>query len=205
MKNVNYSDKKFELNRQLFHILLGIVIVALLLYNFIDKEIIFLIVIFGIFISYLSKKIKIPIIFELLQEFERKDDIGKFPGKGVIFYFIGVYIALLLFQKDIAMASILVLAFGDSFSHIYGLHYGKTKLLSKTKFLEGTIAGFIAGFLGALVFARWYEALFASLAAMIVEALEIRLGTKQVDDNLIVPFVAGSVIWLTRQLLSIAL
>ena len=41
----------------------------------------------------------------------------------------------------------MVLAFDDSISHLYGLHYGKTKHpLSRTKFLEGTIAGFIAGF-----------------------------------------------------------
>jgi len=33
---------------------------------------------------------------------------------------------------------------------------------------------------------------------MIVEAFEIKIGTQQVDDNLIVPFVAGAVIWLVR-------
>jgi dolichol kinase len=97
------------------------------------------------------------------------------------------------------MASIMVLALGDSVSHLFGLHFGKTKHpLSKTKFLEGTIAGFVAGFIGALVFARWLEAFLASLAAMLIEAVEIKIGTQQVDDNLIVPLIAGGVIWVVR-------
>lgn len=192
---------QFEWNRQLFHIFLGIAIVALLMYGFIDEKTILIIIIFGLIASYLSRTIKIPIIHHLLQRFERKDEIKNFPGKGIIFYFIGAYISLSLFPKDIAMASIMVLALGDSLSHLYGLHYGKIKHpLSKTKFLEGTIAGFIGAFIGALVFARWYEALLASFAAMVVEAVEMKIGVQQVDDNLIIPFVAGAVIWLIRAL-----
>ena len=189
----------FEWNRQLFHIFLGIVLVIFLVYGFIDKQIILITIIIGLVLSYLSKKIKIPIIHYLLEKFERKEEIEKFPGKGIIFYLTGVYVALLLFSKDIAMASIMVLALGDSVSHLYGLHYGKIKHpLSKTKFLEGTIAGFVAGFIGAFVFLPWHEALFASLAAMIIEAIEINIGTQQVDDNLIVPFVAGAAVWVVR-------
>ena len=191
--------KDFEWNRQLFHIFLGITIVVLLVYGFINKEIILLAIIIGLIVSYLSRKIRIPVIYDLLVKFEREEELERFPGKGIIFYFIGAYIALLFFQKDIALASIMILALGDSISHIYGLHYGKTKHpLSKTKFLEGTTAGFIAGFIGALVFLPWHEAFFASLAAMIVEAIEIKIGTEQVDDNLILPFVAGAAVWMVR-------
>jgi len=189
----------FEWNRQLFHIFLGISIAGLLLYDFIYKKIILIAIITGLILSYLSRKIRIPVIHNLLEKFERKEELKKFPGKGIIFYFIGTYISLLLFPKDIAMASIMVLALGDSISHLYGLHYGKIKHpLSKTKFLEGTIAGVIFGFIGALVFLPWWEAFFASLAAMIAEAIEIKIGAQQVDDNLIVPFVAGAAVWLAR-------
>ena len=107
--------------------------------------------------------------------------------------------ALLLFAKEIAMASIMILALGDSVSHIYGLYFGKIKHpLSKAKFLEGTIAGFFAGFIGALVFLPWHEAFFASLAAMIAEAIEIKIGAEQFDDNLVIPFVAGAAVWIIR-------
>ena len=208
----------FEWNRQLFHIFLGIFLVLLLLYDgliggilfflfgtidgnnsFNSKNIILILIAVGLVLSYASRKIKIPIIHQLLKKFERKEDLEAFPGKGILFYLIGAYISLLLFSKDIAMASIMVLALGDSISHLFGMHYGKTKHpLSKTKFLEGTIAGFAMGFIGAFVFLPWHEAFFASLAAMIVEAIEINIGTHQVDDNLIVPFVAGAAVWIVR-------
>jgi len=193
------NASNFEWNRQLFHIFLGIAIVALLVYNLIGKKTILAIILIGLILSYLSRKTRIPVIYNLLQRFERSEELKKFPGKGILFYFAGVYIALLLFPKETAMASIMVLALGDSVSHIYGLHYGKIKHpLSKTKFLEGTIAGFIAGFAGALIFVNPFEAFFASLAAMIVEAIEVKAGNQQVDDNLIVPLAAGAVIWLIR-------
>ena len=190
---------KFEWNRQLFHIFLGICIVALLVYDFIDKKIILAAIIVGMAISYLSKKTRLPVIHDLLEIFERKEDRQKFPGKGIIFYFIGVYASLLVFPKDIALASIMVLALGDSISHLYGLHFGRIRHpLSKTKFLEGTIAGFVFGFIGALVFLPWYEAFFASLAAMIVESIGIKIRTQQVDDNLVIPFMAAAAVWIIR-------
>ena len=193
------ETNNFELNRQMFHLFLGIAIVLLLMYGFLDKGIILILIILGIILSIISRKTKIPIIHHLLEKFERKKEIETFPGKGTIFYFIGVYISLLLFPREIAMASIMVLALGDSISHMYGLHYGKIKHpFSNTKFLEGTIAGFIAGFIGAWMFLPWHEALFASLAAMIVESIEIKLGTEQVDDNLIIPVVAGAMVWVVR-------
>ena len=214
MKKIN----EFEINRQIFHVILGVSIVVFLLYGGLTgsvlsllfgisdgntlldvRNIILILIIVGLILSYLSTKIKIPIIYPLLQKFERKEELKRFPGKGTIFYLIGVYISLMLFPKEIAMASIMILALGDSVSHLYGLHYGKIKHpLSSTKFLEGTIAGFIAGFIGAFVFLPWHEAFFASLAAMIVEAVEIKIGTEQVDDNLIIPVVAGAVVWLIR-------
>ena len=190
---------KFEWNRQIFHIFLGIGIAVLLMYGFLNKEMILVAVLAGLILSCISKRTRIPVICDLLQKFERKEDLQGFPGKGIIFYLIGACISLFLFSKDIAMASIMVLALGDSISHLFGLHYGKIKHpLSNTKFLEGTIAGFIAGFIGAFVFLPWHEAFFASLVAMIVEAIEIKIGTQQVDDNLIVPFVAGAAVWVVR-------
>lgn len=191
--------KNFEWKRQLFHIFFGVGMVLLLMYGLIDENKILFLIIFGLILSFFSRRIKIPIIYQLLLEFERKEDIEKFPGKGVIFYLIGIDASLFLFSKDIAMASIMVLALGDSISHLFGRHYSRIKHpFSKTKFLEGTIAGFIAGFVGALVFLPWFEAVLASLAAMVVEAIEIKIGTQQVDDNLIVPIVAGAVVMLVR-------
>ena len=199
MKNKDIESSDFELNRQIFHLALGVAIVLLLMYGLIDKNIILVLIVVGFILSLLSRKTKIPIIYNLLQEFERKPELEKFPGKGTIFYFIGVYISLLLFPREIALASIMVLALGDSISHIYALHYGKIKHpLSKTKYIEGAVAGFVGAFIGAFVFLPWHEAFFASLFAMVVEAIEIKIGTEQVDDNLIIPVVAGAVVYVIR-------
>lgn len=191
----------FEPNRQLFHLALGVALVLLLMYGFIDKNIILILIIIGFILSIISKTAKIPIIYNLLEKFERKKEIEEFPGKGTLFYFIGAYLSLILFPREVAMASIMILALGDSISHMYGLHYGKIKHpLSNKKYLEGTIAGFLGAFAGAIMFLPWHEAFFASLIAMIVEAVEIKIGAEQVDDNLIIPVVAGAVVWMVRLL-----
>lgn len=199
VRQYHLHSAKLESNRQLFHIFFGIAIVALLVYDSIGRKIILAAIIVSLILSYFSKKIRIPVIYSLLEMFERKKDISKFPGKGMIFYLIGTYISLVLFPKDVAMASVMVLALGDSISHLYGLHFGRIKNpLSSAKFIEGTIAGAVFGFIGALVFLPWWESALASLAAMAVEAIEINIGMQQIDDNLTIPFVAGAVVWAAR-------
>ena len=190
---------QLEIKRQLFHLFFGLVIVFLLKYNILNYYILLLLIIIGLIISLISKKYKIPIIWQFLEVFERKEDLKKFPGKGVIFYLIGSFIVVLLFPKDIAMASIIILALGDSVSHIIGVKYGKLKHpLTNKKFLEGSLAGLIAAFIGAYFFVSLLEAFFASLFAMIAESIDIKIGLEKVDDNIIMPLVAALVIFLIR-------
>lgn len=192
----------FEARRQAFHIFLGIFIVMLLKYDIIGKWSILPCIAIGLLLSYLSRETKLPVIYWLIKIFERRDYVKKFPGRGMIFYLMGSFIVVAFFPKDIAMSSIMILALGDSSAHFFGLNFGRTKHpLSKTKLLEGTVAGLIAGFLGAVFFIKWHEALFSSLAAIIAEAIEVKIGNEHVDDNLIVPFVAGSVVWIMRNVL----
>jgi len=192
-------NRDIEAKRQLFHMFLGITIVTLLMFGFIKTLHIFSLIIVSIIISLISKKYKIPIVLWLLQNFERSKDIKTFPGKGFIFYFIGIFLVLSFFPLDIAMPAILVLAFGDSMSHLFGIRYGKTiSPFSNKKFIEGLIAGLIAGFIGALVFVPWYQALAASFFAMMAESIEIKIGAEQVDDNIVIPLVAAIAIWVMR-------
>jgi len=188
-----------EIKRQFFHLFFGIVIVILLKFGIIDKWILLYLILAGIIVSILSKRMKIPVIYWFLQNFERSHDLEKFPGKGVITYLMGAFLVSLFFPAGIAMPAILILAFGDSISHIFGIHYGKRKhLLNDKKFIEGSIAGFIAAFIGALVFIPWNEAFFAAFFAMAAEAIESKLGRAQVDDNISIPMVAAIVIKIVR-------
>ena len=133
--------------------------------------------------------------------FDREKDKKVLPGKGVIFFFVGVLISIELFSKDIALASIMILSLGDSLSHLIGRRYGKIKNVFKRnseKVIEGTFAGVLAGFLGALIFVSPIEAFFASFVAMMAELIEMQLGEVIVDDNLLIPLIAGTTIVVMR-------
>ena len=188
-----------EVKRKIAHILLGVLIVLMLSFGIINKIHIFFLTILIIILSFLNKKHKIPIVYRLMHTLERDENVGKFPGKGLIFYFIGVFLVLSFFPLDIAIPAILILAFADSVGHLFGIKYGKKKHpYVSTKFVEGWIAGFIAGFIAAFVFVPWPEALAASFFAMLVEGIEIKIGAEEIDDNLIIPWVAASAIWAVR-------
>ena len=103
------NKRNIEAKRQLFHMLFGILIVILLMYGLIGKSHIFSLIIIGIIISFISKKYKILLIYWFLRNFERDRDLKKFPGKGIIFYLIGIFLVLSFFSFDmIQLVRILV-------------------------------------------------------------------------------------------------
>lgn len=192
-------DKYFEIRRQIFHLCLGLALLFLVKYGMLNPFRLFIILIFGIIISLLSKKFRIPVIWWFLNKFEREDQLKEFSGRGTIYFFAGVLLVLKLFPQDIAYASIIILTLGDSFSHITGRYIGRIKHpLSNVKLIEGTIAGTFFAFLGAMFFVNPVEALLASIGAMTAEVVEFKMNQKTVDDNLIVPLVAGTIILLVR-------
>jgi dolichol kinase len=190
---------QLERRRQFIHMLSGVVL-GLLLYlgilNKITAPILFLI---GSLICWRCKQNRIPVIYSFLRYFEREKDLEKFPGKGALFFLGGATLVILLFPKDIALASILILAFGDSVSHLVG-RYGSIKHpFNSKKYVEGSVAGAVVAFIAAFVILNNpIEAGLAAVLAMFVEGLNIELWEKKVDDNLLVPLVSGVVIWVLR-------
>jgi dolichol kinase len=191
------SDLEFR--RGIFHLVSGIIIILLIRFDFLTKWLLLLLTLVALGISLASKRYKIPFIYWFLEKFDREKDIKKFPGKGAIFYLVGVTLVAFLFPKDIAMASIAVLAVADPFSRFIGIHFGRIKHpFNDAKFTEGAVAGIITGFLAAILFVRPSEAFFAAFFAMIAEGIELKLGMQHVDDNIVIPLVAGVIIWLVR-------
>ena len=193
-----------EIKRQVFHLFLGLALAGLYYIDILTPLAVFLGIICGGLISFISKRIDIPLVSTFLDHFERKEMRRKFPGKGMIFYFVGVLLVMQLFEKDIALASIMILAFGDSVSHMFGAQFGKMRNIisgDKRKLLEGTFAGTIAGALGAAMFVPLPEAVFASFAAMIFEVFKIDFNDMTLDDNIVVPLIAGTVMFLVRMYL----
>lgn len=185
-----------EFRRKILHMVVGISIVAGIYYDLITPYGLFWILVLGIIISFISVKIKLPIIYWLLEKFERKH---VHPGKGAITFFIGSLLVLKLFPEPVALASIMILALGDGICAIIG-PFGHVKtVLSEKKLLEGTLAGILLGTWGASIFLPWYEAFVAALVAMTIETSEIKMNNKILSDNILVPLVAGTTIELWRK------
>ncbi|MBD3248584.1 hypothetical protein GF336_00885 [Candidatus Woesearchaeota archaeon] len=192
-----------ETARRIFHILSGIVFVVLIHYDIVGKFFFAVAVVMGLLISLMSMKIKVPVLYNVLKYLDRKHDIKSFPGKGAVFYGTGIFLSLVLFDKDIAMAAIMILALGDAVAPMIG-KYGKIEHpLNKKKKIEGIIAGAIAGALGAWLFIGWYEALAAAIIAMAVESIGIKMKENPLNDNILMPVTAGATVWAIRVLASI--
>ncbi|MBN1385504.1 hypothetical protein JW968_00835 [Candidatus Woesearchaeota archaeon] len=153
----------------------------------------------GIFLSVWCRFSRVPLISYLLDIFEKEEHLKVFPGRGALMFLFGTILAIIIFPKDIALASIAVLTFGDSVSALYGIAFGRVQHpLSRKKFAEGNIAGGAAAFIVALLFVSVPEALFASIVGMLIEAVESRRFKVILDDNLTIPMAAGLVILLIR-------
>jgi dolichol kinase len=193
------EKRNVELKRKFVHLLFGVAIVLLIKFEIIGKLHLLIFLIFLFLVSSLSKKYNLPGIYWFIRNFERDDYVKKFPGRGFIFYTLGSLLVLAIFPLDIALASILILAFADSIGHLFGIRFGKRKHpYVSTKFVEGWIAGLIAGFIAAYLIVPWHEAIIASFFAMLVEGIEVKVGADDIDDNLIIPAIAAIAIWAVR-------
>lgn len=204
-----YNDYQFEVKRKMFHIVLGFGVIALYYFNIFNATRLSILILFGLAVCLAAKYYKVPGIQYMLDEFERKENLKRLPGKSVIYFLIGTLLAILLFPRDIAVASLLILTIGDGISPIIGMSYGRIKHpFSNIKFIEGSIAGALLSAVGIMLFVywgyisiSWLEAFLASFAAMFFEGVEWQLHRDLKDDNIIIPLVSGGIIWMMRYLM----
>jgi len=198
---ITKKEDKLEFRRQLFHLIAGLLVVVLVYFDVIDVFILLLLFVIGVLLSLVAKKRWIPLISHLLDLFERPNAFDVLPGKGALFLLLGVMLSLVLFPKNIALASISILAVGDSVSHLFGRFWGAVPHpLNTNKMIEGTIVGTFLAFLVAALFVSPVEAFLAALIAMVFEAVEYSIWKRfSVDDNLVLPLIAGIVIILIRR------
>jgi dolichol kinase len=186
-----------EFRRKTAHILFGIFFVLLINTEFFQPYLLYLVtfaLICAISLSLIVKYYKPNFIMLFLEKFDKPRDLKTFPGKGAVFYVAGVLVSLLLFDTRVASASILILALGDPAAQFVGSRFGRIKLMKSRKVLEGTIAGIVFGTVGASFFLTWSLAFLGSLFGMLIEIIDLE-GTK-LDDNLLIPVVAGAAITL---------
>ena len=198
-KNVNKGTgiDWFEIRRKIFHILLGISLVFLISYSLINWFIVLLIFLLGIVVSISSKYVDLPFIDPLLKIFDRPEHKKFLPGKSVILLFLAILILMIFFDTKIICASILIWAFGDSFSAIVGKHYGRIRHpLNNDRLIEGTLAGIFMATIVSMYYVGLFAAFIASLVSMSIESLELKFLKHPLDDNFLVPIIAAIVLVL---------
>ena len=184
---------KRELLPKVVHVLLGVAIVLLVQANILSLEVLGLLtLLFGAILLYNANAEK-EVLTRILS-INKADAVV--PGMDFLFYLTGCFLVLLLFDQKIAFAAILILAVGDAVADFVSLGFGGTQtVITKATFLEGTVAGIITSTLAAWLYVPLLPALVASTLALIVEAGEIHIGNHHVDDNIIIPLIAGIVLW----------
>ena len=120
----------------------------------------------------------------VLREEEKRNLMGS------TYFLFSSLLTILLFPKSIAIVSLLILTLSDTAGALVGKWIGKVRIFRKT--LEGSMAFLLS----SLVIVWSYPQLnhltgsLAALGATLIEVLPI-----QVDDNLTIPIVAGTIMF----------
>jgi dolichol kinase/membrane-associated phospholipid phosphatase len=191
---VNQIRMNLELRRQIAHAIAGIVLIFFIKLGIITPAILAGVLLAGTILVVLAKYYTLPVVSRVLKVFERAKDLKLFPGRGAFFFVLGSLTALLLFERQIAVAAIAVLAVGDAVTTVIGIYYGRFKNpFNPQKHLEGTMLAIIISTLAAFTFVDFHLAFFGAAAGIAAESLAFKIFDNAVDDNLLIPLVAGVV------------
>ncbi len=190
-----------EIGRQLVHMAFGVTLVVLIRSTVIAPWMLLLLAAIGGILSLLHVRFGIRPFARIISVLERPSDRASFPGRGILFYLLGSWIVLTVFPLGVASAAILILAFGDGTASLLGKSLGSTPIAYNAhKSWEGTFGGIVMATIAAGFFFPWWIAFVSSLMAMLLETFPLRIKGRPLDDNLILPFVAATVIVLVSPL-----
>jgi dolichol kinase len=115
---------------------------------------------------------------------------------GATWVFLAAFLAIALFRADVAIAVLLILSISDSLAALIGRRFGRQQFLGKS--LAGSSAFFLSALLlTGLTLPAWPGVAFMGAAvATVIEALDLRIGPLQLNDNLAIPLVTGIVLML---------
>lgn len=171
-----------EVLRKVVHLLAGLAIAMAI--PLVEKQLVLWAFVIAIFIGCIlsdaiSRGYNLPLISRVVLLLEREDVM---PGKGTLYFAIGVFFVLVFFPLDVVIPAIICLAVLDGVATLVGIRYGRHRLWN-SKSLEGTLAGIAATVAVLLVITPLspVPAAAAALTAGVVELLS------PVDDNLTIP------------------
>ncbi len=179
-----FSLKK-ELQRKTVHVTSVLIVIA---YFFLPKTVILLIltVLLIIFLELEFVRIDLRLKLPVFQQFYRDKEKDRLAGH--VFFIMGAIIAISVFDKNIAMAAILMTTFGDTCAAIFGKRFGRTWIPKlKNRAVEGCMAEFIVDLaIGFMFLDFWLIIVVMAGTATIVETV-----VNKMDDNLLIPLFSG--------------
>ncbi len=130
--------------------------------------------------------------------FIRQNEIQNLTG--MTFITLGITTIAIVFPPEIVKLSLLMLAFGDPISSIFGILYGKDKLVGN-KSLQGTVAGLVACTVVAGIYFLSLglyldRIILVSLVCGIIGAVSELLPVRDLDDNFTFPIISSALLWL---------
>ncbi len=125
-------------------------------------------------------------LYILVEYIERSKNMHS-PGIQGLWANIGIFITYLIFDENVVILSILILAVCDGLSGIIGYYLGKMQVpLSSGKTVEGTFTFLIFSFILSFIFFDFKTAFVVSL---ITTAVELFINFP--DDNMTIPLSVG--------------
>lgn len=193
------QEKNLRIRRAILHILTGTIILFLTIYYKDTRWLLFYALILGIILSFLSFIVKIPLIGFFLENFELKRHRKEFPGKSLLFFVAGSLLVIKLFPQNIALASIAILTFADPASYFFS-RIGKKyrNPVNKNKTLASFLISIIIAFIAANFFIEAKYAILSSIFSMLAESFNIKIWEDHIDDNFLIPLVAGTIIYIAK-------
>ncbi len=222
-KNKNFMDARptrneFHQSRRIFHMLSGlaIVVVACPLEKKTMVTVLALMTLVALFVE--AVRLQWESLNKALARHFRSlmRDGEERRLSGITYYLIGCTISALVFPKEIALLSILFLAFGDPIASLVGLRYGKPRRNipddKPFKSLAGSLACFFTCFLITFILStltpiwrdlswvdRGFLGFIGGAGGTLGELLPIRT-----DDNLSLPLISGAFFWLLSSLFNLS-
>lgn len=129
-----------------------------------------------------------------IKSFLKKGESRRFSS--MTMFLIAAFIIILLFNKDIAIAALTYLIFGDIFAKIYGLAFGRRNLFDKT--IEGSLA-----YLGGSLICAYilHTTLYIPMLMLVIGAIAATIAEFMpvgIDDNFTVGVFSGAVMTVVR-------
>ncbi len=176
------ENKRVEVNRDIVHIAMGIILIAIFYFETIPVavSILMILILGGILAISVGELYKGSVLPSVMYKLERN---GTSLGHGALWLALGALLAVSFLDTQDVLIVFSAIFIGDPVATIVGIYMGKRKLPhNKKKSAAGTIAYFITTAAISSLFVGIYGVFIGATAAL-VESLRIA-----VDDNFTVAF-----------------